>query len=118
MVESQDDEFADVFANGRISCELTATTAEELQSGLADMLGLPDVLHIWYTDPTFRVPAIILDLAVLPQDALVTVKRRDDTNDQTHQSVKSRKQDPIIKRLRKVCPCAGLSFHFARACRS
>ncbi len=105
MVESRDDEFADVFANGRISCELTATTAEELQSGLADMLGLPDVLHIWYTDPTFRVPAVILDLAVLPQDALVVVKRRDDTNDQTQQSVKSPKQDPIIKRLRKVRAC-------------
>lgn len=104
MVESRDDEFADVFENGRISCELTATTAEELQSGLADMLGLPDVLHIWYTDPTFRVPAVILDLAVLPQDALVAVKRRDDTNDQTHQALKSPKQDPIIKRLRKVCP--------------
>jgi serine/threonine protein kinase len=102
MVESRDEEFADVFANGRISCELTATTTEELQSGLADMLGLPDVLHIWYTDPTFRVPAVILDLAVLPHDALVVVKRRDDTNDHTQQSVKSPKQDPIIKRLRKV----------------
>lgn len=101
MVESRDEEFGEVFANGPISCELTATTTEELQTGLADMLGLPDVLHIWYTDPTFRVPAVILDLAVLPHDCLVAVKRRDDTNERTPQSPTSPKQDPIIKRLRK-----------------
>jgi hypothetical protein len=101
-VGSNDAEFADVFAEGQISCELTATTTEELQTGLADMLGLPDALHIWYTDPSFGVPAVILDIAVLPPDATVQVRRPDDSNDPAPHSPKSPKQDPVIKRLRKV----------------
>ena len=62
------------------------------------------MLHVWYTDPTFGVPAVILDIAVLPCAASVLVRRREDCMDDLNMhgvSPKSPKQDPIIKRLRK-----------------
>lgn len=56
---------------------------------------------MWYTDPSFGVPAVILDIAVLPCEATVTVKKRADSIQTTPRSPKRRSRDPIIKRLRK-----------------
>lgn len=100
-VQTDDAEFTTVFAEGEISCKVTASTADELETQLAAILGLPDILHVWYTEPTFGVPAVILDLAVLPCDATVLIRRREDAMDPSVRSPKSPKQDPIIKRLRK-----------------
>lgn len=101
MVRSDDPEFTDVFSAGDVLCKLTASTADELQTGIAGRLGLPDTLHVWYTEPSFGVPAVILDLAVLPCEATVLVRRREDMMDNSMHSPKSPKQNPIIKRLRK-----------------
>ena len=85
-------------------CRVTASTVEQLQTRLAEQLGLPDELRVWYVDPALGAPALIVELLMLPCRASVTIRRgreRGGSRGGLRGSSPSAKQGPITKRLRK-----------------